>query len=287
MGEPGGASQVSDTPKTEALWRIVTGSITIVFVTILWVIGLLACLELFGALDPIEAEDGPALVWFILVSLWGGLLGVWCAERLWYRRGLAVLLGPRRWFIRDFSRGVLGVIVVGLAFTPVAWTLGGGFTAQQPFLNWLYVLPLGLVALLFQTGAEELVFRGFLQHHLSKRFRSPVLWMILPSLVFGLLHFDPESSHGANLVYVGSTALFGLAAADLTMRSGNLGAAWGLHFANNVFALMVVSYAGDIEHLSLFTHGDLETSLTDWRYIAIELAFIVSAYALIRRMIDM
>ena len=59
---------------------------------------------------------------------------------------------------------------------------------------------------------------------------------------------------GANAwLVVGLTGLFGLIAADLTARSGTLGLAWGLHFANNFFALLIVAPQGALSGLALFT----------------------------------
>ena len=47
-------------------------------------------------------------------------------------------------------------------------------------------------------------------------------------------------------------ALFGLAAADLTARTGNLGAAVGLHFANNASAVLMVGIKGNLGGLALY-----------------------------------
>ena len=46
--------------------------------------------------------------------------------------------------------------------------------------------------------------------------------------------------------------LFGLAAADLTARSGSLGPALALHFANNVSALMLTSMQDHWDGLALY-----------------------------------
>ena len=56
---------------------------------------------------------------------------------------------------------------------------------------------------------------------------------------------------------------FGLCAADLTARTGSIGAAWGFHFANNVVAILVVSLSGTLSGLALyitpFAASDTET----------------------------
>ncbi len=121
-----------------------------------------------------------------------------------------------------------------------------------PLLTWLKWLPVALPLLFIQISAEELIFRGYLQQELAARYPGPMIWMLVPSLVFGALHWDSEQfGPNAWLLVVGTT-LFGLFAADVTARTGNLGAAIGLHFVNNFFALFVTSIDGSMTGLSLF-----------------------------------
>jgi uncharacterized protein len=49
---------------------------------------------------------------------------------------------------------------------------------------------------------------------------------------------------------VGAAATFGLIAADLTARTGSIGAAWGFHFANNTMAITILATDGTITGLS-------------------------------------
>jgi membrane protease YdiL (CAAX protease family) len=126
--------------------------------------------------------------------------------------------------------------------------------AQQ--LPWL---PFALLGLLIQTGTEELIFRGYLQQQLAARFRQRWVWMLVPSLLFGLIHYSPAQYGALSWVVVIWSLLFGLAAADLTARTGNLGAAIGLHFANNFAAVLLIGISGNIGELALY-NVDLDTS---------------------------
>ena len=75
--------------------------------------------------------------------------------------------------------------------------------------------------------------------------------MGLPALGFTLMHWNPEA--GGNLWAILFVIFcFALIAADLTERSGNLGAALGVHFVNNIAALLVVSVDGSITGLALY-----------------------------------
>ncbi|MFQ5439742.1 MAG: lysostaphin resistance A-like protein, partial [Paracoccaceae bacterium] len=100
--------------------------------------------------------------------------------------------------------------------------------------------------------SEELVFRGYLQQQLAARYSSRWVWWVLPALLFGLAHFDGESTGVNAWLVVADTFLIGLIAGDLTARTGNLGAAVGLHLANNTAALLVMATEGTITGLSLF-----------------------------------
>ena len=106
-----------------------------------------------------------------------------------------------------------------------------------------------------QSAAEELAFRGFLMQSLAARFRSPVVWWLLPALLFGALHWNPaELGANAGLGVLASTVV-GLALADVTARTGNLSAAIGLHFANNVMAMLVVALPSPVSGLALYLIG--------------------------------
>lgn len=137
---------------------------------------------------------------------------------------------------------------LGLALLPFAPAL----EPATPGGVWLVFLPLALFGILIQTGAEELVFRGYLQQQLAARFASPLVWLVFPSVLFGLAHYAPDALGGHAWLVVAATGLFGLIAADLTARSGALGLAWGLHFANNALAILVVSAMGGLDGLALF-----------------------------------
>ncbi len=152
------------------------------------------------------------------------------------------------------------------------------------FGTWILILPIALIAIAIQTGAEELLFRGYLQQQLAARFASPVVWAVLPALIFGLLHFDPASAGGNVWLVVGSAALFGLMAADLTARSGSIGAAWGFHLANNMFALTVIATQGTLTGFALYlTPYDISDTEAIRALIPVDLGLMVLTWFLIRR----
>lgn len=248
------------------LWRLPLGIGVILAVHVAW-LGVLA-LVVFplagfpGLAGPEGVGTSPAMMVMLLFSFAGMGMGVILAARLLHGRGAATLIGPAPRALRHFTFGALLIGVVsgsGLLLGMGAIDLETGLPANV----WLLWLPLALIGVLIQTGAEEAVFRGYLQQQLAARFSSAFVWMVLPSLAFGFLHFEPQVM-GTNVwMVVALTTLFGLIAADLTARSGTLGLAWGLHFANNVFAILIVAPQGDMSGLARwrapFGQDDAET----------------------------
>ena len=243
---------------SRALWRLILGAPFAIGVYVIWMLGMgavvagvagLAGLE--NHLRRLEAGSDPWAVILLLATFVGGWLGTWAAVRVLHRRSLGSLLGRAPRVLRDFVLGTGFMLGVGLAGAALAWPFLPALEIATDPRIWLTFLPLALLGVLIQTGAEELFFRGYLQSQLAARFASPLVWLLLPSVFFGFAHYAPDQTGDAVFLVVAATGLFGLIAADLTARSGSLGLAWGLHFANNVLAILVISIMGTLDGLAL------------------------------------
>lgn len=240
------------------LWRSLLGLGVIASVYFLWMIGMGGALWLAGGMARFEAQlvrigtgGDPWSLILLLSTFLGAWFGTWLTMRVLHRRRMRSLLGRAPLVLRDFVVGVLVMVVVGGGLTLLMAPILPELRLTEDPRLWLAFLPLGLLGVLIQTGAEELVFRGYLQSQLAARFGRPVIYLTLPSLLFGFAHFSPEEMGGNVWLVVAATALFGLIAADLTQRTGALGFAWGLHFANNVLAILILSVAGGLDGLAL------------------------------------
>ncbi len=245
---PAFARYIAPAQARPEIWRLLLGA---GFIAAFYV-GVMFALAVAVRLTGMQGTRGPVATLALIYSFMAMGAGALLAARLFHGRGPATLFGRAAPLLRDFLRCMALVLVLyGLAFAflPVP----GGLQPGLDPLRWLVLLAPAAIGLLIQTGAEELVFRGYLQQQLAARFRSPVVWMIVPSALFGLLHYEPTIMGDNAWHIVAATGLFGLVAADLTARTGNLGAAWGLHFANNFYALLIVSAQGPLEGLALFT----------------------------------
>ncbi len=257
---------LTEARKRPELWRLVAG-LGIVAVVIFTLNAIL--FTMVASLGSAEwateflTGSSPSALLVVLASFIFATLGVTLAARLIQRRSLASIIGPQTVALLQFwrvMRALALLAIILLALPP--YDLGAPLIANLPLSRWLVLLPLSLVAVLIQTSAEEILFRGYIQQGLAARFRSPLIWMGLPSLLFAAGHYSPATA-GENASLVAAWALaFGLLAADLTARAGTLGPAIALHFFNNFVALLVISLPDSLSGLALY-HLPYEVSDTE------------------------
>ncbi|PVA10153.1 CPBP family intramembrane metalloprotease [Pelagivirga sediminicola] len=243
-----------------ALWRLLLGCVltTAVFLVLSFFYSQLCDIALP---DAAWGRDGKGLAeattpWGALANLFlFGLLitALALVLPLLHRRRLRGLLGPAALAVGQAGRAgayILGIYVL-VSLLPVPEGLD--ILPQVPVQTWLMFLPATLLGLLIQVSAEEIVFRGYIQSQLAARFSHPAVWMVLPSILFGLLHYQPGVMGETAWLIVAWAVLFGLAAADLTARSGTLGPAIALHLINNFSAIALIAPHGNFDGLALFT----------------------------------
>lgn len=180
-------------------------------------------------------------------------LSVALVVRLLHRRAMRSLLGPGHPFLRQFTQVCVMLILLTLVlFILPPWDMGESYVPNMALGYWLLLLPLSLLAVLVQSSAEEVLFRGYIQQQLAARFSSPLIWMLLPSALFGFLHYMPATAGENALIVAIWAGIFGLLMADLTARSGTLGPAIALHFINNVSAILIISLPDNLAGLALY-----------------------------------
>ncbi|WP_375174389.1 lysostaphin resistance A-like protein [Pseudooceanicola sp.] len=239
-------------PRAE-LWRTGIGVLILVAGTLVLTAVWVMAVPLFGPPGPgrlIPGETPTGMIW-ILASFLCPLVMLALVMRTLHGRTLGSLIGPLPLAGQQFLR-VLPVPLGVLGLALILPSPGGhDLVANLPLSAWLVWLGPALLLLVVQVGTEELIFRGYLQSQLAARVRSPLVWLVLPSLVFAVLHFDATA--GANRwLIVGVTGLFSLCVADLTARAGTLGPAMALHLVNNFGSLMLVGAMGPMQGLALY-----------------------------------
>ena len=201
-------------------------------------------------LSEIASGSSPRGLVILLSSFLPLLCGVIFVTRWWHRRSAATLLGAGAWrTARAVFPSVLGA---GLVCAALA-LFDGNVGRSTPLAIMLAWLPLSLPMLAIQISAEEVLFRGYLLQQLGARWRSRWVWMGVPSALFGLLHYDSAGFGDSAWLLVLWAFAFGCLAADLTARTGNLGAALVLHLVNNATSMFFVGFYGDLDGLALYT----------------------------------
>ncbi len=206
-----------------------------------------------GLRERVLTGSTPGAMLVMLYSFAGLVIATMTAVRLVHRRSPATLVGPDAGSAgRSFLRVILPLVGLQILIASLVLT----DPAIQPglsFVSFLGYLPFSIPGLLIQIGAEELLFRGYLQQQLAARFRSPVIWMGLPSALFAWGHYAPEQFGPGAIALVLWAFAFGCLAADLTARTGNLGAAMAFHAANNASALFFIAIDGNLDGLALWS----------------------------------
>ncbi len=251
------------------LWRLGLGVICIIFTFFVMRSGLNVVLfqvvtQDEGAVRLAEAIYTGATPLGALIALGSisvfALAAYLAVETVHARSGLT-LLGPIPLAKRQVQQvlpglAALSLIVIALAYLAQTDPILPGL----PLPRWLAFLPLTITVVLLQTASEEFLFRGYLQSQLGAMTSNPLVWMVVPSVIFALLHWSPATYGDQALWPVIFAAVFGMLAADLTARSGTLGPAIALHFINNFGVIAVMAPMNDFSGLALvqfpFTASD-------------------------------
>ncbi|MER5173173.1 MULTISPECIES: CPBP family intramembrane glutamic endopeptidase [Thioclava] len=271
-----------------ALWRTLIGLIAIVVIYGLGASILVGTslahtsgLARMFRLQEIANGSSPFGVAVLLGSFLPLVAGVMTVTQYLGKRTPRSLLGKGTG--SDFRRAfwpLLALTIILAWFTSMAPDVGHSTALSAALPWWPLIIPL----VFLQIGAEEVLFRGYLMQQLGA-WSGNNLWitMGLPSLLFGALHYDGTTFGAMSFWPVVWAAFYGLLAADLTARTGNLGAALAFHFVNNLSAILLISYYGHLDGISLFS---VVANLQDFNTIAplmlVDGASITVSWLLIR-----
>jgi membrane protease YdiL (CAAX protease family) len=270
------------------LWRLVVGLLLTFALYALVTAAIFGLVMIWSGIEgaqswmkELSSSAGPTGTLLLLATFVGMALGPMLAVRLLHRRTVQSLFGPMSILLRHFLM-TLVICAVVFAITALIPTPNVTPLPNTELTLWLSFLPLALVGVLIQTGAEEVLFRGYMQQQLAARFSSPIMWMILPSAIFAALHYQPEIMGDNTWLMMAAVFVFAVLAADLTAVTGNIGAAWGMHFVNNTLAILVVATDGPLSGLALYM-APISPDTVDIRPLFyLDIATTVALWAVIR-----
>ncbi|MEL6681973.1 MAG: CPBP family intramembrane glutamic endopeptidase [Pseudomonadota bacterium] len=252
-GHPAFLQYVEPARAFPALWRVIFGLVLWAALAMGFAVVVAVLVSLFRpdlmAEESIFGGTTPFGVVSFLGVFGGAFLAIWLVARALHNRGLRSLIGTGP-VLRNFFIGA-GVFLGLQAINIGLWHIFYDSVPNVSLDVFLFWLPILVVVLVLQTGAEELAFRGYVMQQLAARFASPVVWMVVPPILFALMHFNPSSYGPLTWVVIGLIFFLAMLWADLTRVTGNLGAAWGWHFANNFIVFGVLGSPGEMDGLAM------------------------------------
>lgn len=260
-----------------AWWRYLVTLIIAFAVQLVVVIIAGFAAALMGApLDTmLSAIQDPAqpLYFFPTIALsFAGLLAGFVVGGMWlHKKPVSDYLGNWKW--SAFAFGVVAWLV--LLCVDIAMDYGlkpSGFTpGTAPYVP--LTVGVTLLALAVQTFAEEFIFRGWLTQGLLKLFKNPIAASVVGGLLFGAMHIPN------GLYQAASATVMGIGLALITVRTGSLAIAFGIHLINNVFGAVVVVSGGDVFKGSpgLLVQNTPELNWVDFGFVVVALALVVVA----------
>ncbi|MCL6510436.1 MAG: CPBP family intramembrane metalloprotease [Anaerolineae bacterium] len=225
-----------------AWWRYGAG---ILLVLSIWMVGsalLTVPLQESGLAAPGSVlEFALGLLTFGLM-----LLGVWLATAWLHRRSFGSLVGPGG---RLSGRRLLfgAAIWTGLSLIATASSVifeGTRYTLNPNFAqSWPYLL-VALILIPLQTSAEEFFFRGYLLQATGRLTQNPLVLSAVNGVLFTLPHLaNPEAEQFFALAIL-DWFLVGAGWTLITLRSGSLDYALGMHAIGNLLLTILLGYEG-------------------------------------------
>jgi uncharacterized protein len=228
-----------------SFWRYLAALVFIIALNIIvttFLFGL--AIFYFNTVDFREMPEWLVLV-VGMVPFGFSALGLWISLRVLHRRPFRTVLTSAssfRWRMVWMSAAAwisLSALSDGVM---ILLRPGNIYWSFDPVRFLPYFL-LAIVLVPIQAATEELIFRGYLKQAFGLLTGSKWLAWIVPALLFGLLHgVNPEiEAFGFRtmmIYYVG----MGLFLGWITLKTGGLELAIGLHVANNLYASLMVTF---------------------------------------------
>jgi len=259
-------------------WRYGVG---IVLILVVWIVGS-AFLTVPFQESGLVAPGSAAELALGLLSFGLMLLGVWLATVWLHRRSFRSLIGPsgrlngRRLLL---GAGIWAALLVLVTLSAVVF-MGVRYTFNASFLQYWPYLLVALVLMPLQTSAEEFLFRGYLLQGAGRLTKNWLVLSILNGVLFTLPHLSNAEVEQNFLLSSLNWFFFGAGWTLITLRSGSLDYALGMHAVNNLLLTVLFGYEdGSLPPIALFvTAGQI--TLYD---LAALIAALAAAYWLISR----
>ncbi|WP_448336681.1 CPBP family intramembrane glutamic endopeptidase [Chloroflexus aurantiacus] len=235
-----------------AWWRYVLG---VFLILTIWMLG--TGLMVFPFQQDNNTAIDSVLEYAVFLLTFGLILfGVWLVTIWLHRRPFGSLIGAtgrlngRRLLLGAAIWGGLLIIFVVL---PNVLFAGSYYVYNPDFVNkWPYVL-VALLLIPLQISAEEFFFRGYLLQAGGRLVKNWFVLSFINGVLFTLPHLANAEAEGQVLLASLNWFLSGAGWTLITLRSGSLDYALGMHAINNLFLTIVFGYESrDFPSFALF-----------------------------------
>lgn len=181
----------------------------------------------------------PAIILLAIVRLFFG-------RPAW---SVAFVTWPPRWrhYFIGVAIGWLTLIILDalcIAFYPGYEVTFRGFDAM--IAGGLITIALLVIGFFIQTGFEELFFRGLVMQAAYRVVAWGPLAIIVQALFFASLHASNLQGYGSGWLTVAPYVVAGFYLGWVAWRTRSLMMPMGLHFANNIWLVLLVNTPGDV-----------------------------------------
>ena len=194
---------------------------------------------------------------------------IWLLFKPFHKRDRVTLIsGEKRFRFGRFCLGVGGYSVIASLITFVSLFFSPETDISFHFDGTKYIIfvILAIIFVPFQTGCEELIFRGYLMQGLGLCTKSKMWALVITSVVFGLMHsINPEVFEFGFFKAIPIFILMGAMLGFFTVIDDGIEFSWGIHFINNFVAFTIFGNEGNTYGASpLFVQAKEEFSFAMW-----------------------
>lgn len=189
-----------------------------------------------------------SLILLMLPMVTGLLVAVLLLKPLHKRSFTEVVNGTNIFRWNRFFVGFAVWFVLYALYFGISYLLNPEIYVLQ--LQWESFIPLIVISLLiipFQTAFEELLFRGYLAQGLAAWTKNRWLVILVPSVLFGLLHSaNPEVKEFGFWLAIPQYVFFGMIFGLISILDDGIESAIGIHASNNIFASIFITHKASV-----------------------------------------
>lgn len=167
-----------------------------------------------------------------------------------------LISGDRRFRFNRFLCAAGCYFLFALIFSAISMVLHpDNYTFHFDVSKFFVGFVLALVFAPFQTGCEEVIFRGYLMQGFGLCTKSKIWAFVITTLLFGLMHSaNNEVSDYGFLRAMSFYMIVGLILGFFTVLNDGIEFSWGIHFAHNFMGFTLFAVEGnEIGSSPLFT----------------------------------